>query len=195
MEIWKFSFPREKDGRFIAESCHNVVFFSTREITVVFKGRSRRQLTLSSIKSTRRFSSLCRWFISRYSINGINKTIYNILRFIQRRWRLLLWKCFIDFTRVSLSFSTSITINHHFIFSFFFISPHIYVSVFSSGWRNGARDSLCESFFFVVYYFKIVKEKKKRKEKRVEKEKSLIFWQYHRRSLENSLIPLYNLLH
>lgn len=145
---------------------NNVVFFSTREITVVFKGRSRRQLTLSSIKSTRRFSSLCRWFISRYSINGINKTIYNILRFIQRRWRLLLWKCFIDFTRVSLSFSTSITINHHFIFSFFFISPHIYVSVFSSGWRNGARDSLCESFFFVVYYFKIVKEKKKKERKK-----------------------------
>lgn len=165
MEIWKFSFPREKDGRFIAESCHNVVFFSTREITVVFKGRSRRQLTLSSIKSTRRFSSLCRWFISRYSINGINKTIYNILRFIQRRWRLLLWKCFIDFTRVSLSFSTSITINHYFIFSFFFYFPSYLCFSFFQWMKKRSERFFMRIVLFRRILFQDCKRKKKRKEK------------------------------
>lgn len=130
-----------KNSRFITESCRNSVFFSTREITVrvVFKGRSRRQLTLSPSKPTRRFSSLCCWFISRYSINGINKTIYNILRFSQRPWGLLLSKCFIDFSRVSLFFHryNDQSPFHSFFFFFFFISPIF--QFFSSGWRNGVR--------------------------------------------------------
>lgn len=118
--------------------------------------------TLSSIKSTRRFSSLCRWFISRYSINGINKTIYNIPRFIQRGWRLLLWKCFIDFSGVSLSLSFlgkedryNDQSPFHFFLFFYFLS-YLYFSFFQ--WMKKRSESLYR--FFVVYYFKIVKEKR-----------------------------------
>lgn len=149
-----------KNSRFITESCRNSVFFSTREITVrvVFKGRSRRQLTLSPSKPTRRFSSLCCWFISRYSINGINKTIYNILRFSQRPWGLLLWKCFIDFSRVSLFFHryNDQSPFHSFSFFFFYFS---YISVFFQWMKKRSESLYANRVFFVVYYFK--KKRKK----------------------------------
>lgn len=144
-----------KNSRFITESCRNSVFFSTREITVrvVFKGRSRRQLTLSPSKPTRRFSSLCCWFISRYSINGINKTIYNILRFSQRPWGLLLSKCFIDFSRVSLFFhryNDQSPFHSFFFFSFLFL---LYFSFFPVD-EETEWESLRESRFLCLLFQK-----------------------------------------
>lgn len=144
-----------KNSRFITESCRNSAFLSTREITVrvVFKGRSRRQLTLSPSKPTRRFSSLCCWFISRYSINGINKTIYNILRFSQRPWGLLLWKCFIDFSRVSpFSHRYNDQSPFHSFFFLFLLIP-IFQFFFPVD-EETEWESLRESRFSVVYYFK-----------------------------------------
>lgn len=138
-----------KNSRFITESCRNSAFLSTREITVrvVFKGRSRRQLTLSPSKPTRRFSSLCCWFISRYSINGINKTIYNILRFSQRPWGLLLWKCFIDFSRVS-PFSHRYNDQSPFHSFFFYFSSYLYFSFFFQ-WMKKRSESLYANRVFL----------------------------------------------
>lgn len=154
--------------------------------------------TLSSIKSTRRFSSLCRWFISRYSINGINKTIYNIPRFIQRGWRLLLWKCFIDFSGVSLSLSFlgkedryNDQSPFHF-FLFFILFPFIPIFQFFPVDEETERESL--SFFRHILF-----QNCKRKERRVEKEKQIMsifnILTISSSDSRNSLIPLYNLLY